>query len=88
MTDKRMDIICIIGKNEDKPVWRKVGVFLPATRGKKPMLLLDRTFCAAGVIAEDGFASAPLYLSEQTDKPAAARHPAFRDQQFDDDIPF
>lgn len=86
MTDNRMDVICIIGKNGDKPVWRKVGVFLPANRGKKPMLLLDRTFCAAGVIAEDGFTSAPLYLSEQTEKPAAAKHPAFRD--FEDDIPF
>lgn len=87
MANDRLDIICIIGMNGNKPVWRKVGIFLPTTKSGKPMILLDRTFCAAGVVSEDGFASASLYCREPEEyKPRAAKHSSVQD--FDDDIPF
>lgn len=85
------DIICIIGHSGGKPVWRKVGVFIERTKSGKSMILLDRTFCAAGVVAEEGFASASLYLKEQEEydpKRKPAQRPSSSFDDFDDDIPF
>lgn len=90
------DIICIIGHNDGKPVWHKIGVFIEKTKSGKPMMLIDRTFCAAGVIVDEGFASAALYLKDQEPyDPKAARPRATQTTRlggdfadFDDDIPF
>lgn len=89
------DVVCVVGRTKDqKPIWKKVGVFTTTKSSGRAVILLDRTFNPAGVVVDQhNKTSVPLYFFEQDEKKDAKRDAKAAQQQnsfhdFEDDIPF